>query len=283
MPGAGGLCLHTIVLDPRDRNRMYVAISAAGVYRSDDGGKSWVSIEAGLPSTFGFPIVTHPHDPDTAFTIPLNGDDRGRFMPDGRAAVWRTADAGATWTDLRAGLPQQDAYLGVLREAMAVDRLDPFGIYFGTSTGQVFASADEGRTWREIASFLPPDLGPARYRAGDSHPRQWLRRKQMFDDATALSVACARAQDCWLATGARCAPRRSVTSARSSTSSRRCRARRRCPTLARWPSWSPPSTPAGRGYAIGCVTRVRPCASTSTCSWTGSAPACRRRYGLTRW
>jgi photosystem II stability/assembly factor-like uncharacterized protein len=150
-----GQCVHKLVMAPGMPDRLYQE-NHCGTYRSDDAGRTWVSIEAGLPSTFGFPMVMHPRDPDTAFTVPLNGDDRGRFMPDGRAAVWRTTDAGATWTDLRAGLPQRDAYLGVLREAMAIDRLDPFGVYFGTSTGQVFASADEGRTWRAIASFLPP-------------------------------------------------------------------------------------------------------------------------------
>ena len=150
-----GQCVHKLVPAPGMAERLYQE-NHCGTYRSDDAGRSWISIEAGLPSTFGFPMVTHPHDPETVFTIPLNGDDRGRFMPEARAAVWMTTDAGATWTDLRAGLPQRDAYLGVLREAMATDALDPFGLYFGTSTGQVFASADEGRGWREIAAFLPP-------------------------------------------------------------------------------------------------------------------------------
>jgi photosystem II stability/assembly factor-like uncharacterized protein len=149
-----GQCVHKLVMAPGMPERLYQQ-NHCGTYRSDDAGRTWVSIEAGLPSTFGFPMITHPHDPDTAFTIPLNGDDRGRYMPDGRAAVWRTTDAGATWQDLRNGLPQADAYLGVLREAMARDPLEPFGLYFGTSTGQVFASADEGGSWREIAAFLP--------------------------------------------------------------------------------------------------------------------------------
>jgi photosystem II stability/assembly factor-like uncharacterized protein len=89
------------------------------MYRSDDGGRNWQSIENGLPSSFGFPAAAHPADPDTAFLIPLNGDDKGRFMPEARAAVWRTRDGGRSWTDLRKGLPQQNAYFGVLRQAMA--------------------------------------------------------------------------------------------------------------------------------------------------------------------
>jgi photosystem II stability/assembly factor-like uncharacterized protein len=99
-------------------------------------------------------MVAHPADSDTVFTVPLNGDDQGRFMPDARMAVWRTSDAGATWRDLRDGLPQEGAYLGVLREGIATDALDPFGVYVGTSTGQVFASPDEGR--HEAEASVPP-------------------------------------------------------------------------------------------------------------------------------
>ena len=149
-----GQCVHKLVMAPGMPDRLYQQ-NHCGTYRSDDAGLNWVSLDTGLPSTFGFPMVTHPTDPQTVFTIPLNGDDRGRYVPDGRTAVWRTHDAGITWTDLRDGLPQSDAYLTILREAMARDRLDPFGLYFGTTSGQVFASADEGETWREIASALP--------------------------------------------------------------------------------------------------------------------------------
>jgi hypothetical protein len=101
-------------------------------------------------------MVAHPTDPDTVFTIPLNGDDRGRYVPDARLGVWRTTDRGEHWTALRDGLPQADAYVGVLRESMARDELQPFGLYFGTSTGQLFASRDEGASWRQMADFLPP-------------------------------------------------------------------------------------------------------------------------------
>jgi photosystem II stability/assembly factor-like uncharacterized protein len=125
------------------------------MYRSEDGGRNWVSIEAGLPSSFGFPVAAHPRDPDTVFLLPLNGDSVGRFVPDAAAAVWRSRDAGKTWTDLRAGLPQRDAYFGVLRQAMATDACAPAGVYFGTSGGALYGSADEGDHWIRIAEHLP--------------------------------------------------------------------------------------------------------------------------------
>ncbi len=100
-------------------------------------------------------MVAHPRDPATAWVIPLNAADRGRFMPDAAAAVWRTRDRGASWERLASGLPQEHAYLGVLREAMAVDRLDPVGVYFGTSSGELWASADEGASWAPVVATLP--------------------------------------------------------------------------------------------------------------------------------
>ena len=150
-----GQCVHKMTLASGMPDRLYQQ-NHCGTYRSDDGGKSWVCLDEGLPSTFGFPMVAHPRDAETVFSVPLNGAELGRFVPDARMAVWTTRDAGRTWRDLRDGLPQEDAYLGVLRDAMAVDTLDPFGVYLGTNTGQVFASRDEGEHWTRIADLLPP-------------------------------------------------------------------------------------------------------------------------------
>lgn len=208
--GNGGLILHTVVPHPTDPNRLWVAISSAGVfatedggatwthrnrgvradympdpdpewgqcvhklvmaagdgehlfqqnhcgaYRSDDAGRTWVDVSPGLPSEFGFVAGAHPRDPQTFWTIPLTTPESGRFMIDGAAAVWRTHDGGASWIRSGEGLPQDNAYVGVLREAMAVDALDPVGVFFGTSTGQVYGSLDEGRTWQRLADNLPP-------------------------------------------------------------------------------------------------------------------------------
>ena len=152
-----GQCVHSLVMAPGISDRLYQQ-NHCGMYRSEDGGRSWQSIEAGLPSSFGFPAAVHPRDPATLYLIPLNGDIAGRYMPDGKAAVWRTRDCGDTWTALRDGLPQENVFYGVLRQAMATDRLDPAGIYFGTSSGRLYASADEGNSWMEVAEHLPTIL-----------------------------------------------------------------------------------------------------------------------------
>ena len=210
-PGGGGLILHSILVHPDDHRRLWVAISAAGVfytedegqsweprnrgtradfnpeddrypeygqcvhalamapgrpdrlyqqnhcgmYRSDDAGKSWHSIESGLPTSFGFPAVVHPRDGDTLYLVPLNGDSIGRYVPDAKAAVWRTRDGGRSWTDFRKGLPQENTFFAVLRQAMSTDDLDPAGIYFGTNSGTLYASLDEGENWTGIAHHLP--------------------------------------------------------------------------------------------------------------------------------
>jgi photosystem II stability/assembly factor-like uncharacterized protein len=210
-PGGGGLILHSLVPHPRDPDQIWVAISAAGVfhttdggksweprnsgtradflpegsnypefgqcvhclvmaagngerlyqqnhcgmYRSEDGGRSWQSVENGLPSSFGFPAAAHPRDPDTFYLIPLNGDIAGRYMPDGKAAVWRTRDGGDSWQALRNGLPQENVFYNVLRQGLATDRLEPAGVYFGTNSGAVYASTDEGDSWSPIAEHLP--------------------------------------------------------------------------------------------------------------------------------
>jgi hypothetical protein len=147
-----GYCVHKVAPSP-DPARMYQQ-NHVGMHRSDDGGKSWTEITEGLPTEFGFAAAAHPHDRDTFYVIPLD-PGHGRTMPDGHAAVWRTRDGGSAWQRLDRGLPQSDAYVGVLREGMAIDSHDTPGLYFGTSTGQVFASADEGESWSEIASYLP--------------------------------------------------------------------------------------------------------------------------------
>ena len=210
-PGAGGLCLHTILLDPANSNRLFVAISAAGVFRSDDGAASWQAINRGLksegipnpnaeaghcvhriamhrsrpnvlfmqkhwdvmrtdnsgdsweevsgnlPSDFGFPIDVHAHEPDTIYVVPIKSDSE-HYPPDGKLRVYRSRTGGNEWEPLTNGLPQQDCYVNVLRDAMAVDSLATCGIYFGTTGGQVYASPDDGDHWSAIARDLPPVL-----------------------------------------------------------------------------------------------------------------------------
>jgi photosystem II stability/assembly factor-like uncharacterized protein len=148
-----GFCVHKVVMSPADSERLYQQ-NHCGVHRSDDAGRSWIEITEGLPSDFGFAAAAHPHDRDGFYVIPLD-PGHARCMPEGRAAVWRTRDAGASWQRLDRGLPPADAHLGVLREGLAIDGLEVPGLYFGTSTGQVFASPDEGESWSEIASYLP--------------------------------------------------------------------------------------------------------------------------------
>lgn len=208
-PGGGGLCLHTILLDPEDMRRVRVAISTGGMYvtedggatwrpsnegvradflpdkhpefgqcvhkvvqskvqparmflqnhwglyRTDDRGESWTDIANGVPSDFGFGLAIHPRNPDCAWIVPLESDEF-RCTPEGKLRVYRTRTAGASWEPLSSGLPQDGAYETVLRDAVTVDSLDAVGVYFGTRSGKVFASADEGDSWREILDGLPP-------------------------------------------------------------------------------------------------------------------------------
>ncbi|TAK12816.1 MAG: exo-alpha-sialidase [Anaerolineae bacterium] len=207
-PGAGGLCLHTILLDPTNPDRIVTAISAAGAFRTDDGGKTWKPINRGLksnyipdpeaeighcvhhiaahpskpevlfmqkhwdvmrsddagenwyeisgnlPTDFGFVIDVHSQDPNTIYVVPIKSDSE-HYPPDGKLQVYRSRTGGNDWEALTKGLPQENCYVNVLRDAMAVDRMDPCGIYFGTTGGQVYASNDEGDSWTAITHDLP--------------------------------------------------------------------------------------------------------------------------------
>jgi len=210
-PGAGGMCLHTIIQDAADPQRMFVAISSAGAFRTDDGGESWRPINRGLrsqyipdptaevghcvhriaqhrarpntlfmqkhwdvmrsddggdnwrevsgnlPTDFGFPIDVHAHEPETVYVVPIKSDSE-HFPPEGKLRVYRTRSGGDEWEPLTRGLPQSDCYVNVLRDAMTVDTLDPCGIYFGTTGGQVYGSADGGDSWTAIVHDLPAVL-----------------------------------------------------------------------------------------------------------------------------
>ena len=159
-PNEIGYCVHNMVRAPSSNggDDLLYQQNHHGVFRSPDGGRSWTEISAGLPSTFGFPIAVHPRDASKIWVLPLNGDMLGRYPPDASAAVWRSGDGGETWTAGRTGLPQEGCFFTVLRQAMAVDGCDDVGVYFGTNTGSVFASFDEGETWDEIARHLPTIL-----------------------------------------------------------------------------------------------------------------------------
>jgi photosystem II stability/assembly factor-like uncharacterized protein len=210
-PGAGGLCLHTILIDPSNPERIYIAISAAGAFRTDDGGKTWKPINKGLvskyipdptaevghcvhriamhrsrpkvlfmqkhwdvmrsddggeswqrisgnlPTDFGFVIDVHAHEPETIYVVPIKSDSE-HYPMDGKLRVYRSRTGGNEWEPLTKGLPQQDCYVNVLRDAMSVDALDACGIYFGTTGGQVYASTDAGGSWKAIAEHLPAVL-----------------------------------------------------------------------------------------------------------------------------
>lgn len=212
MPGAGGMGLHTILIDPTNHDRIFVAISSAGAFRTDDGGQSWKPINRGLisqyqlpdpdaevghcvhridfhpsrpnvlfmqkhwdvlrsddagdswhdvggdlPSDFGFPIAVHAHEPETVYVVPIKSDSE-HFPPEGKLRVYRSHVGGNEWEPLTNGLPQSDCYVNILRDAMAIDSLDPCGVYFGTTGGQVYGSADGGDRWTPIVRDLPAVL-----------------------------------------------------------------------------------------------------------------------------
>jgi hypothetical protein len=151
-----GQCVHRVASHPDAPDRMYLQ-NHHGVYRSDDGGGTWHSIAAGLPADFGFPVLVHPHRPDTAYLFPLSADS-DRLPPDGACRVYRTDDGGGSWTPLTKGLPQDGYYAAVLRDAMCTDHGTVPGIYFGTRAGEVYASGDDGDSWELVASHLPDVL-----------------------------------------------------------------------------------------------------------------------------
>ena len=148
-----GQCVHKVARDPVDADRLFLQ-NHGGVYRSEDGGASWQDIAPGLPSEFGFAMVTHPREPATAYTFPI-ADAGSRWPVDGRARVWRTSDAGDSWSELGAGGLPDDYYAAVMRDAMCADTHDPAGLYLGGRNGAVWGSPDEGASWHEIASGLP--------------------------------------------------------------------------------------------------------------------------------
>jgi photosystem II stability/assembly factor-like uncharacterized protein len=151
-----GQCVHKVASNPARPERMYLQ-NHHGVYRTDDGGRTWESIADGLPSDFGFPIVVDPHDPDTVYVFPLVADSN-RVPPDGKPRVWRSRDAGQTWAELADGLPEESFFTVVLRDAMCVDQATPTGVYFGSRDGSVYASNDAGDHWAAVAEHLPDVL-----------------------------------------------------------------------------------------------------------------------------
>jgi photosystem II stability/assembly factor-like uncharacterized protein len=151
-----GQCVHKVTRDPNDPEKLFLQ-NHGGIYRSDDGGRQWQDVSKGVPSDFGFPVVAHPRRSDTAFVIPLEG--MGRWTPDGKCGVYRTTDGGQSWEGMTNGLPQEGAYVTVLRDAFCTDKdTERPGFYFGTRDGQIYGSFDDGETWRVLADHLPPVL-----------------------------------------------------------------------------------------------------------------------------
>jgi len=148
-----GQCVHKITMHPDRPQRLFLQ-NHWGLYRSDNGAENWNDIANGVPSDFGFAMVMHPRNPDTVYIVPVESD-QFRCTCDGRLRVYRTRNAGASWEPLMRGLPQKGVYETVLRDAMTTDSLDPAGLYFGTRSGQLYSSLDEGKSWKKIIDGLP--------------------------------------------------------------------------------------------------------------------------------
>jgi photosystem II stability/assembly factor-like uncharacterized protein len=149
-----GQCVHKIVMHPSRPERLFLQ-NHWGLYRSDNRGESWQDIAHGVPSDYGFAMAAHPHNPDCVYILPIESDEF-RCTPEGCLRVYRTRNAGKSWEPLTRGLPQKGAYETVLRDGMTADSLDPVGIYFGTRSGLLYGSDDEGKTWKRILEGLPP-------------------------------------------------------------------------------------------------------------------------------
>ena len=148
-----GQCVHKVVRDPGNPDRLYLQ-NHWGLYRSDDDGDTWKDVAKGVPSDFGFCMVAHPHDPETAYIVPIESDEY-RCTPEGKLRVYRTSNGGESWEPLSRGLPQKNALETVLRDSLGADSLDPAGIYFGTRSGKLYGSSDEGKSWQSIMEGLP--------------------------------------------------------------------------------------------------------------------------------
>ncbi len=151
-----GHCIHRIALHPSNPNRLYMQLHN-GVLRTDNAGDQWEFITGNLPSDFGFPIDVHAHEPETIYVVPIHAE-AGRVPPEGKLRVYRSRKGGNEWEPLSKGLPQENCYVDVLREAMDVDTCDSCGVYFGTTGGQVYVSPDGGDNWQAIVHDLPAVL-----------------------------------------------------------------------------------------------------------------------------
>jgi photosystem II stability/assembly factor-like uncharacterized protein len=176
-----GQCIHKIAMHTARPRRLFVQ-NHWGLYRSDDGGESWVDIAHGVPSDFGYAIAMHPRNADCAYIVPIESDEF-RCTPEGRLRVYRTRNAGESWEALSRGLPQKGAFETVLRDGLTVDALEPAGVYFGTRSGQLYASRDEGKSWERIVEGLPPVVSVKTAMVGEGAARRAVRKAARISPA----------------------------------------------------------------------------------------------------